>query len=356
MNRHSDYRFYASLSTPGGEPLGELPLAIDWIPALRWAQFERLRTNVAAPVGADPGQPSIIPEWHDEDGPPFVAGIGIRHPGSEDAMSRLPLEYLYPSVIDASAGLVADGSLRAGQPFGYRIYALAEPGARQTDPSGIEIQALPQAPAIEFSDLSSLLRIAEPGPVPGDENGVVSPRRTDPALRAFLPRALLDEVTRLSDVAGDVETGGILVGKLLRDRGGEIFVRVTAQIAARHTEATQGSLRFTPATWAAADAAIRLRSSNEVTLGWWHRHPHFCKRCPPQRRAHCPLSKPMFSADDRALHREVFQMPWNVALLLSYLGDERPSYDLFTWDRGLIGASRFYILTDPDSNSEFSHE
>ena len=94
------------------------------------------------------------------------------------------------------------------------------------------------------------------------------------------------------------------------------------------------------------DAAIRLRGLGEIPLGWWHSHPFFCARCTPAQRALCAFSSPAFSAADRDLHREVFQKPWSIALLLSFLGGERPSYDVFAWNRGQIEAVSYFTLPD----------
>lgn len=347
MNWHSEYSYFASLSTPQGAPLGEARLEVDWIPALRWAQFEALRADSAIDDGAQ--TPRIVPEWHRDDGAPFIDGIRIQRDGNGAEAGRLSLDYFSASVVAASTSLVKSGTISAGQTFAYRIYALADQHRPRTDNSEVDIQAVDTPPAIGDSDMYPLIRRAE---TVGGRSGSVSTGskpRPDPCLRVFVPRSLLDETSRLGQAAGDIETGGILVGRLLRDTGGEIFVRLTAQIPAPHTEATQGSLRFTPATWSSVDAAIRLRASDEVPLGWWHTHPFFCARCPREQRALCPLSSPVFSEADRALHREVFQMPWNVALLLSFLGEKHPSHDLFTWNRGAIEASRFYLLPDHES-------
>jgi hypothetical protein len=58
----------------------------------------------------------------------------------------------------------------------------------------------------------------------------------------------------------------------------------------------------------------------------------------------CPFSSPAFSAADRDLHREVFQKSWSIALLLSFLGGERPSYDVFAWNQGQIEAVNYLTL------------
>ena len=136
------------------------------------------------------------------------------------------------------------------------------------------------------------------------------------------------------------------MGNLFRDANNTLFCRVTAQIPSEHTTATRQSLRFTPATWVNVDAAIRLRGRGEIPLGWWHSHPFFCSKCSLEQRALCPFSSPAFSAADRDLHREVFQKSWSIALLLSFLGDERPSYDVFAWNHGQIEEVKYYTLPD----------
>ena len=87
---------------------------------------------------------------------------------------------------------------------------------------------------------------------------------------------------------------------------------------------------------------------DNLIAGWWHAHPFFCKRCPVRRRRRCALSRPVFSTDDRALHRAVFGRGFDLALLLSDLGTARPSCDLFGWRRGVIAARGFYVLGNRD--------
>jgi proteasome lid subunit RPN8/RPN11 len=160
----------------------------------------------------------------------------------------------------------------------------------------------------------------------------------------LIPRTVLQECTAHSRTAGDVETGGVLVGNLHRDTDThDIFACVTAEIRAEHTRADQTSLLFTAQTWADVDAALALRRQEEVMLGWWHSHPHFCRTCPPERQRSCVYSRPFFSEADRSVHRTVFPRGYSVALLLSWLGDDEPSCDLFGWQHAGIGMRGFMI-------------
>jgi hypothetical protein len=345
----SNYQYYASLSTPDGDHIAEARLKVDWVPAVRWAEFERCQKSDT--VSAVPAAPVIEPIWEPETTPPFISGAVVHHGEERGAGASFPLSYFSAAISEASSQLLSSGKLSAGQEFAYQIYALAEKQPRCPADPGIDVIALDEPLPIEVADLSSLLAGVETGTgINRGEETASQPVVTD-VMPVFVPRSVLDEATTLGQATRDVETGGILVGKLLRDGNGTLFSRVTAQIPAEHTRATRESLRFTPATWVSVDAAIRLRARDEIPLGWWHSHPFFCHQCPSVRRAVCPLSVPMFSAADRALHREIFQKPWSIGLLLSFLGQKQPSYDLYAWNQGQIDAVNFFILPDKGSNN-----
>lgn len=347
--RQSDYQYYASMSAADGAHIAEVQLDVDWIPALRWAEFERLQKGDM--TTACPAAPLIEPIWETESTPPFITGAMIYHGADRIAGSRFPLKYFSAAISAASSQLLSSGKLSPGQTFSYRIYALADKQSRGTLDSGVDIIALDEPPSIELADLASLSASAETNVGIDSEDNLAASRSVDDAMPVLVSRSVLDEARALGQAAGEVESGGILLGKLLRDSNGTLFSRVTTQIPAEHTRATRASLSFTPATWASVDAAISLRASDEIALGWWHSHPFFCHRCPALSRAVCPLAVPLFSAADRALHREVFQKPWSIGLLLSFLGDPQPSYNLFAWNHGQIEDVTFYILPDQASTN-----
>jgi proteasome lid subunit RPN8/RPN11 len=332
----SDFQFYAELESPVGERLRDVRLDVDWIPALRWAVFEQAVRN-EPPAAKRVARPRIEPLWSPDGEPPYIRGVTIHSVESGADPVEFPLTYFFGAVTAASAGLVDSGELQPGQEFDYRIYALS--GGRNEDSleSTAEISPVDDAPAIVRRELATVTNGGAETTVAGRMPIVFSER-------------VLAEATELAASADDVETGGILVGKLCRDPDGTVFSLVTAQIPAEHTSSTQHSLRFTPETWVSVDAAVRLRNHDETTLGWWHSHPFFCRKCTPLQRAACPFSKPTFSAADRDVHREVFQQPWNVALLLSFLGQPSPSLDVFAWNRGQIEAAQFTVNPSNEGN------
>ena len=347
----SDYQYYATLSTPDGGHVAEVRLDVDWIPALRWAEFERFQNGDMA--AACPAPPLIEPIWEPESTPPFIAGAMINHGTDRIESSRFPLGYFSAAISAATSQLLTSDKLSPGQSFTYQIYALLDKQSRKPVDPGADIVSLDEPPAIELADLAWLLARAETNVAidNGDGDDLAGLQSVNDAMPVFVSRSLLDEARSLGQAAGDVETGGILVGKLLRDGNGTLFSMVTAQIPAEHTRATRASLGFTPETWASVNAAISLRASDEITVGWWHSHPFFCSQCTPANRALCPFAAPMFSAADRALHREIFQKPWSIGLLLSFLGQPQPSYNLYAWNHGQIDDVNFSILPDQVSTN-----
>jgi len=339
----SGYQYYAAFELPDGGRVGDVPLDVDFIPALRWAEFEQDVLHDRPPENRS-AHSLIEPVWSPQGSPPYVGGIRIHRSEEGSDAVDFPLSYFSNSVIAASGQLVTSGALVAGQRFDYKVFALADAQRPEAPASEVKVVAAEEPLAIERIDMAPFMAAAElhagsaaapaSSSAPGDSN----------AMPIFVPQQALDEATELAQAAGEIETGGILVGKLCRDSDDRLFCRVTAQIPAEHTSATRQSLRFTPATWVSVEAAIKLRGMAEIPLGWWHQHPHFCLKCSPEQRALCPFSSPAFSAADRDLHREVFQKPWSIGLLLSFLGDERPSYDVFAWNQGQIEAVKYYTL------------
>jgi hypothetical protein len=147
------------------------------------------------------------------------------------------------------------------------------------------------------------------------------------------------------------ETGGILIGMLWRDAAaGEIFAEVTAQIPALHTTGTEVKLTFTPETWAAADAALRLRGRGECYLGYWHSHPvrEWCKarECTPEKQKSCALAKDFFSTDDEAVMRAAFPRAYSLAIVANDTAFTDLSFSMFGNREGLMQPRGFFVLED----------
>ena len=346
----SDYKYYATFESTDGGRIGDVPLDVDFIPALRWAEFEQDVMNDCMPENRS-AHPLIEPVWSQQSNRPYIGGIRIRRSEEGDATVAFPLSYFCNAVIEASSQLVTAGALTAGQRFDYRVFALSDAQRQRPPSSAVNVVAVEAPPLIDRRELAPYMAAVESHAGNGAAPSSSSSTPVSKVMPILIAQQAFDEATELAQGAGEVETGGILVGKLCRDAGGTLFCRVTAQIPAEHTTARRQSLRFTPETWVSVDAAIRLRGTGEIALGWWHSHPFFCSKCSAMQRALCPFSSPAFSAADRDLHREVFQKAWSIALLLSFLGDERPSYDVFAWNQGQIEAVKYFTLPDSGGSS-----
>ena len=339
------YEYSLEILSEDGRQLDRVGLAPDWQPALAWAQFEGIREGrLPAVTGAVPGV--VEPVWDGRAGPPLVAAFRavVRGEGGEEVSREIPRTYVRDLAHRAAARLTEKGALKVGDTFLYVVNAVAGAAAEEPQPDGFSVEAIAQplplidVPIAPFRERSILSGPDEPaGQVP-----------------VFLRKQILVEAVEQARQAADVETGGVLVGKLCRDRrtdgaAPEIFLEITAQVAAPHTRAQSTRLTFTAETWAAVQAAITLRRRNELMLGWWHFHPDFCRlrSCPVERRAQCPVSSAFFSEEDVHLHATCFPAAYHVALLINEsTAAGGMTWSIFGWSRGMVAARGFHVLTD----------
>lgn len=335
------FEFAAEFFTEEGRRLERVTLAPDWRPALEWVRLEGVREGRLRPVTGD-ASGEVAPIWDGRAGEPIVAAFRAVVGG---VSREIPKAYVRDAVQEASAGLVEKGLLSSGDV--YRWIVTAGSVAAGHDPRDDDlvveeiVQPLPIAGA-SFGALASHARAA--GASDSDGN----------RLPVFVPRRILDEAEALARAARDVETGGVLVGRLCRDDARDastppaLFLDVTAQIAAPHTRAESTRLTFTADTWAAVQAALTLRRRDEVMVGWWHYHPDFCRLrgCPPERRARCPGASPVFSQEDTHLTRACFPAAHHVALLVSDSTPAGLAWSMYGWWQGMVSARGFHVFDD----------
>lgn len=329
-----DFRYLLTLQDPQGSPLGRPVILADMDvePVREWVRFERFLR------GADvPSAVSILPQWDDRMGEPFVGGLRAVCEGSEHL---IPRTFFAPAARARSRQLLADGILKEGDYYRYLVTATrvaAKPSAERGRLSiEVEEDFAPwnyRAEAPE--DLAEL-----PLATVGREHGLASD------LPVFVPEWVLDEAAELTLRDETVETGGVLIGFLCRhpstERAGLV---VTGQIAATDTVAGEAHLTFTPATWAAVSRALAARQDGSVIVGWWHSHPasQWCKpECSEEARAACPLKKSFFSDMDVNVHRAVFCQGYAVALVLTNTGREI-RHALYGWREGMVQRRAFQV-------------
>ncbi len=375
--------------------LGQLPMETDFTPALEWTWLQGLRRGQMSP-DCLVSDGVVTPVWSVELGAPYLEAVRVEHAGGR-VREEFGTTYFYPFALEASAAFVKAGMLQENETFHYTVMAFERapapaaacgPGtragavARSTEGpetrAGSAVAENPETRAgsavtqgSEATDASATvgsepptrrplsLKITHHAPrLPLHDGSLLAMRgraRAVGRVRAedypvFLPETLLEEVKARAREAQGKECGGILLGNLYRDPDlPEVFAEVTAQVPARHVEADAHRLTFTPQTWRAVDAALELRGSQEVMLGWWHSHPvgHWCGECSPEKRERCLLKGGFLSSHDRRLHRTVFPRAYSLALVVTEPGDEEPTCDLFGWRRERLKRRGYGLLTRP---------
>jgi hypothetical protein len=305
-------------------------------------RLEGIREGRLRPVIGD-ASGEVEPVWDGRAGEPIVAAFRAVVGG---VSREIPKAYVRGAVQDASAALVEQGVLASGDVYRWVVTALptvAAGGGCPEDDFVVEeiVRPLPLA----GGSLAEFAGRARAAGASGSDQG---------RMPVFVPRAVLDEAEDLARAAHDVETGGVLVGRLCRDDVADgagppaLFLDVTAQIAAPHTRAESARLTFTADTWAAVQAALTLRRRDEVPVGWWHYHPDWCRLrgCPPERRERCPGASAFFSAEDVHLTRTCFPAGHHVALLVSDSTPAGLAWSMYGWWQGMVSARGFHVLDD----------
>jgi hypothetical protein len=358
MNLTDRYRYVADITNLDGEPIDQLPVTPDWDAAVQWAYFQAVRRGKVSPLMRAPSA-SVKPLWHRDFGEPRVCGFQViledaggappdsPRPGDTALDFAIPRTYLGAEVERCTSRLINEGKLYDGQRFLYQLSAFKRDGGNAREPDArvrrFRVEEVPQPLPLSTASLAAHIEnsVSQESPLEPVRYALAS----GADMPVFIPeRVIVEARTRARDAA-DIETGGVLIGRLYRDSDStEVFSVITAFIPASETIADRSSLTFTANTWAAVGAAVDLRGENEMLLGWIHSHPFWCRSCPQERRSLCPLMQPFFSRDDIALHRSVFPAAFNIAVLLSDLGESELRCDVFGWRFGMV-MSRGYYLT-----------
>ncbi|HTZ19305.1 MAG TPA: hypothetical protein VMC06_00355 [Opitutaceae bacterium] len=335
----NEYRFALEIRAHDGRVLGQQFIEPNWEPACAWARFAWWR-KTREPAAAAAMETIIAPVAHRTAGLPFASGFRVTLASNGEPLDRcdFPLTYFAAQARAVSSELVAAGRLQAGDTIRYQLLAFPREQTNGT-PAAFNVAEMPAAVPLRPASFAALRATAAPcGELDAED------------LPVFLPQTVLEEVSALTEQAGAVETGGILIGHLCRDESiPDIGATVTAQIPARQARGELSKLTFTADTWAAVQAAVTLRRSDEIMLGWWHSHParFWCeKECPPERRRACVLMRSFFSEDDVCLHEAVFPAAYHTALVVTNT-DDGLQHALFGWRRGAVGQRGFHIL-NPD--------
>jgi hypothetical protein len=335
------HQFAVVLFDQDGDTLGSTAAEVDWVPAVEWASWH-FRRNGELPLANGCGAASILPRWNSEMGEPYCSGfrVSFAREGTSPCMSDFPLSYFRGVAAKAAALFVKEGKLKQNDRFHYVVVALEK-----------ETSSVPAIPGLHVEDLTPPMHFVNSSVAEWQQRakavGVIHPDE----MPVFCPQHILDQVAALTLADRGRETGGVLVGNLHCDPTvPEVFAEVTAQIPARHAQGDAVKLTFTPETWAAVDAAIKLRGRAEIYLGYWHSHPVFewCKsrQCSIDKQRDCKLASNFFSADDQDVLRAVFPQGYNVAIVANDTAFQELTFSWFGWREGVVQPRGYHVMGD----------
>ncbi len=253
----TSFAYAVQVRREDGSEVAQVPVAVDWEPAREALRLAALEQGVG-PEAAFLLDTELEPVWHSERGQPFLEGVLGTAPGA--GIRRLfPLDYFNDAARSVTRQLISEEKLAKGDLVRCLPVAFAAPapGAAGTDPAPRSSQGRLLPPRVPLRSGSVEQLAAE------------SSEPATGSLPTFIPETVLQQTAELTARDSGRETGGILIGHLGRDQStGRLFLEITAQVPAHHTEATSARLTFTPATWTDVRNALTLRNRDEIMLGW----------------------------------------------------------------------------------------
>jgi len=320
-----------------GTELGTVAVKRDWEPLYEFTRLHFLRRGELALDGD--GGASVLPVWDGSVGEPYCRGyrMEIAQPGRRPVALEFPNRHFRDFARTVASAFVEERRLAEGERFTYLVVAQQAP-LEPRDDGGLQIKSIASRTLIREGSLDGFLARATTHDAIDQGN-----------LPVFVAAEVLEQARSQTRCQEGTETGGILIGSLWHDaRSCEIFAEITAQIPAEHTAGTAVKLTFTPQTWAAADAALRLRGRGETYLGYWHSHPvrAWCKakNCTLESQRVCRLARDFFSADDEAVMRAAFPRAWCVGIVANDTAFADVTFSMFGNLEGTMQARGFYIL------------
>jgi len=128
---------------------------------------------------------------------------------------------------------------------------------------------------------------------------------------------------------GQVEVGGLLVGRECEDEAG-VYLLVAGAIPARQARSTSVSVTFTHETWNQLSAEKASCYPDQAIVGWYHTHPGLGV---------------FLSERDLFIHRNFFADSTHIAVVID---PSKFAWGIFYWqDLDLVAAPGCYIYGKP---------
>ncbi len=125
-------------------------------------------------------------------------------------------------------------------------------------------------------------------------------------MRIFMPQSVLLEIVQYSKTRTDVELGGMLAGDVCLHKGVP-WLDIKGYLIGKGLIQTPASLRWTHEACAIAERERTDLYPDQIFVGWHHTHPGYGV---------------FLSGTDTSTHRNYFNLPWMVALVVDPKSEE----------------------------------
>ncbi|GID93437.1 JAB N-terminal domain-containing protein [Amorphoplanes digitatis] len=199
---------------------------------------------------------------------------------------------------------------------GLEAITLERPAPRQVGAVDVAVrQAGPRVLHME--------EMPDPEPPLADvaELGVAEPATSDDVMTVVVARPVQELLLKDMPLSDEVEEGGFLLGRVLRDRArGGHLVHVTAAQPAERTGASLLNFTFTGESFLRINQTIGEASGAYRLVGWYHTHLF-------------PATDGVgLSSIDVDLHTTTFRRPWHLAALLNIDDTGERLLRTYRWD------------------------
>jgi len=208
-------------------------------------------------------------------------GFGVSGPGLETIVLERPAPRLADSV---------NVSVQRRRPGAFHVKQVLDP----------------EPPVARLADLG----------VPEDPGSDAA----DAPLRVVLATPVHEQLTERMKLSREVEEGGFLLGRLLRDPGGGYLVHVTQAPRAERTGASLLHFTFTGESFLRINKAVADSADGERLVGWYHTHLF-------------PATEGIgLSSIDVELHTGTFLRTWHLAALVNIGASGHRVLRAYNWD------------------------
>ncbi len=169
--------------------------------------------------------------------------------------------------------------------------------------------------------------VSKPFPVrPGASFGRTIGSIRDGSLPIFIFESVLEEILDYSESDLCRELGGFLVGGVFEDE--RKYIEIRHFLPATDASSNVASLKIDYDVWSQLHRRLEQQHPNDILVGWHHTHP-----------GHGVF----LSGYDRFIHRNYFDQPWHVAMVVD---PKRQEFCFFQWQDKEIAECGFVCVSE----------